>query len=524
MILINIIYKALPFVFALNLILLIYCIKINWKYIIKSIKSVKTNSWVILGLITLSGFLLRVIMPMNHFMWIDEMLYVQAGKSILHGSFFQENVFSRPIGWPFILSIIFSVTGISNIVALKASFVLGVLTIPAVFLFVNTLIKNQKISLLASFIFAMFPKHIFWSNTAETNVASLFFITITLYFSTLYYKYKHKNLLWLSLISLSFIIHFRAENILFIFYFLIGVVLFNESLKKHIITQKLTYLFYLVFNIPNFIIIIHSYLNTPEAELIKNKTIMTGFSKYLVYLISDQFYSRYGIFLGVFILLLCIIGIYKLIPKMKKIKIYLVSFIIGFYLFNSVISPPNIDMGGISRFSLIFMPFIATLAAYGLFYSYTNLKRVINKKIIFYLLFVIFIFIMSSFYIYEMLGVNYKLDFSHRILATNIPQELAKENLENYTIITTHPETLAGVNVKKIIKIENFYANITIEKGEMLFYEGYFCNFVNEPVYGKFKGNKMTFDLCEWIKKKYNLSVFKKYKEKNITYTIYKFN
>ncbi|MGM5481916.1 MAG: ArnT family glycosyltransferase [Nanobdellota archaeon] len=450
------------------------------------------------------------------------MAYVEAGKNILN-EFYQGNGFLRPIGWPSVLSIIFSVTGISNIVALKASFVLGVLTIPAVFLFVNNLIKNQKISLLASFIFAMFPKHIFWSNTAETNVASLFFIIITLYFSTLFYKNKKNKLLYLALTSLSLTTFFRGENILLIIPFLLGIFLFIKKKLIHFKKEKLAYLLYFVLSLPNYIITIYWYSSAPDLDPLKEGMIFSVFAKYFKYIFYEQFFRTETMFLYFILLLLGAIGLYFILCHNIRKGIFLSAFVIFFYLFNSIICKTNINLGGISRFSLIFMPFIATLAAYGSFYIYKNIKKKLPVKSIIYFVIPVFIIIVSILYTIEVQELYNRLDNKYRILATEAPSKILKDNLSNYTFIIPHQKVLAPLDNKMITLTELYKGHHIQKKYNYLFYEGYYCHSLNQTLYG-LKINKTTFELCDWIKKKYNLTIFKKYKEKNITYKIYKFN
>ena len=133
------------------------------------------------------------------------------------------------------MSIVFGVFGISNWVALYASVVIGAFSVFPVFLMVYAVSKNEKIGLIAAMIFPFFPLHMRWSTSAETNVASVFFVALCLFFVFLFFRKLKESLMWLALMSIAFTAQFRPENYLLIPLFLFGWFLYDKRflIKYH---------------------------------------------------------------------------------------------------------------------------------------------------------------------------------------------------------------------------------------------------------------------------------------------------
>jgi 4-amino-4-deoxy-L-arabinose transferase-like glycosyltransferase len=153
-------------------------------------------------IILLIAVFTRIIIPPFHLMYTDEFDYILAAKNILLNG--HPGEYFRPIGWPFILSIIFRFSGVNNWVALYASIIFGVLTIVIIFFLGFILSRDYRIGLIASLFFALLPYHIVWSRSAETNAFSIFLITLIMLFYFLYIQYRTQPLLWLFLLNVSF--------------------------------------------------------------------------------------------------------------------------------------------------------------------------------------------------------------------------------------------------------------------------------------------------------------------------------
>ena len=191
-------HKFIPLFVLINFLLFLILIYLNWRYIKKFLLEIDKKTWILLAIIFIFVLSIRIFIPAHHhLMYIDEAWYMEAGKDMLQTG--NQGDYPKSIGWPFILTIVFGIFGINNWVALYASTLFGALTIFAMFFMSFIITKRKDLSLISALLFSLFPVHIMWSASAETNITSLFFILLTIFFCFLYYQNKKNSLLWLSL-------------------------------------------------------------------------------------------------------------------------------------------------------------------------------------------------------------------------------------------------------------------------------------------------------------------------------------
>ena len=242
--LINLINQPLrvtsPFFLILNFILVLFFFYLNRKNLFTFFKKISKKTWTILFLIILLASFLRIIVtPHQTMMFEDEGWYRGTATKFLDidVSYFRSGYY-KSLGWPFIVSLGFLIFGKIALVANYLSSFLGILTVLNIFFIAFLLFNNEKIAIWSSFLFSLIPMHIIWSGSAETNVASLFFITLTVFVSSLYFKEKKENLFWLSFLTLLFTFQIRPENYFLLFLFLLGLLIFNIcSFKKKKISK-----------------------------------------------------------------------------------------------------------------------------------------------------------------------------------------------------------------------------------------------------------------------------------------------
>ena len=134
--------NLIPLLILINFILLLILIYLNWKFINQFFIKIDKKTWLILITIFICALSLRLFIPeIRHIMYIDEGMYMEAGKNMLNTGSQME--YAKPIGWSFLLSLVFGIFGINNWVALYTSLFLGALTIVLMF-FVTFLINSIK--------------------------------------------------------------------------------------------------------------------------------------------------------------------------------------------------------------------------------------------------------------------------------------------------------------------------------------------------------------------------------------------
>ncbi len=269
----NLTYNFIPYTAGLNFILLIIFILLNRKNLKRLfLESFDKKTLIYFLLILILSTLIRFIPKDLHYhrMWLDDFYYMEAAKSIA-GNNFSEIRYFKYIGWPFILSIFFALFSVNNWVALYASSLFGTITAINIFLITFLITENKKMSLLASLIFSLLPYHIIWSFTAETNVASLFFVTLSIFFYLIFYRYKKSGLFWLSCVSTAFTMQFRPENYSLPILFLIGIIIFYRGFLKKINLKHILILI-LIFSltIPDFVNWMRGFQESSLRSLILN--------------------------------------------------------------------------------------------------------------------------------------------------------------------------------------------------------------------------------------------------------------
>lgn len=156
----------------------------------------------------------------KHLLFNDEFYHMIAAKNL--ALFNQFGYFVKAPGWSLLLAGMFALFGVHNYTAIGATLFLGALTVLSIFFLVFLILKERRIALLSALVFVLMPDHVFWSTTAETNVASLFFVTCAAVFMLLYYRQPTQELLWLCLMSITFSAHIRPENYFLFLLFILG--------------------------------------------------------------------------------------------------------------------------------------------------------------------------------------------------------------------------------------------------------------------------------------------------------------
>ena len=513
------IYKhLLPLTALESCILFSIFLWINKSYIGEVLSEVGRKAWAILAFILAAAFVLRVVIPpIQHIMYIDEPWYMEAAKNMLQN--FSQGSYPKSIGWPFILTISFLVFGVSNWVAIYTAVVLGALTVLNIFLLTYVITKKKAVSLFSAVIFSLMPLHIRWSASAETNVPSLFFVTLTLFFCFLYYRKRIYSLLWLAISSMTFAILIRPDNCLLIPLFFLGCLIFKVKVSRKIIILTLFVLAILIS--PSILQSLDWYgsfnrLETESAGQLKgNNWSLSNLIYNSLHFGPDVFSKEY---LPFFLPILSIIGFIYMLFRRRREACFLFVWLASFWIlfFSSWVQ----TMGGRDRFFIGFYPPVIVFAGYSLllflhlFYKMKLKARLSN----------LFIFLLVSFFI--VLFFPYTLqarrmyDASCVKLETRIPELAEKDIPSNALIVANLPTILRSTTDLNVIDANYFlwddnFRNATFENTELLlFFEDYCCF--------DFTGCGWCKENCKAIKENFKLEPYKQYREGNEKYTFYR--
>ena len=522
----------------LTFILLIGLIYINRKHILHFLQKIDKKTWLFLCLIFILALSIRLFVPpLQHIIYVDEPTYMHAGKMLLQTD--HQGTYSKSIGWPFVLRIAFGFFGTSNWVALYASVLLGALTVFTFFFMVYAFTKRKDVALVSALLFSFFPSHVRWSSSAETNVASLFFISLTMFFCFLYYADKKTSLLWLSCISLAFTAQFRPENYALILLFIFGCIICSKSFAKPLFKNRGFYLVsknYLQrliktrFVLPFFLIFVLSFANLTQildlyttSRWMESDTggQMTENNWGVSNLIQNSLNFGINLFDGsqqpVIMTFLMALGLFYLWLKQRKESVFLVIWFVLYWIiyFASWFQ----TLGGKDRFFMSFNFIIVILASYGMLsislFLHSVTKRNWIKRSVFSLI-VLFVSLLFVPYILDSACMHVS---DARLLETEIPEWAEQDIPQNCLIFANYPIILSSTTELNVVSIDKILENPQIWNDVLsehcvLFLEDYAC--LNWGGYYNFM------EKCDKLKSMFSCEIFKSYELGEYTYTFYR--
>jgi len=472
-----------PLIF-LNFVLLLFFICFSFREFKSFFKKIKRRTWWLILLIILLALSLRIfISPHGTLMFEDEGWYMDTAEKVLEADFnyFSDGMY-KSTGWPFIISLSFFFFGKDNLVAHYASSVLGVLTVFNIFCLSLLLFRKEKIALWSAFLFSLIPVHIVWSGSAETAVPSVFFVTLALFFSLLYFKQKAGSLLWLSLFAVIFAAQVRMENYFLLPLFLLGLFIFKvnpfkkDSFKSVFIKIILIGLI-LIMSLPNLFNNLNHYLfnnwNTIDTGQYAPNWGISNFIYNWVQQGSHLFDGEYHpLIFSIFLIL----GIIYAIKKNKKALIFLGTWFLIFFLIYFVSWP---GLNPKSRLFLNFYPITVIFAGCGVYLINNLVKHERFKNI---LTLILIIALLLSFFPSIKREIERKNFLSQSRMETEIVHLAAKHLPDNCLIVSNLPVMVSGVVNAIVIESSYFLEQRNIDstflesKECLLFFKDYTCD------------------------------------------------
>ncbi len=274
----------------------------------------------------------------------------------------------KSIGWPFLIAIAFFVFGFKSSVVFYTSIFLGAATIFPVFFLAYIMSAKEKWSLFLTFLFSLFPLHILWSASGETNVAALFFVILTIFFYFLYYKNEKNSysLFWLCLASASFAAQFRPEFYAFYPLFIFGYFLYKKpffNFEKSDLKFILPLILLVALSLPNLFVVLNFQLS---YNWLANESggRITGNNWSIKNLIENTANYGPGLFKNeLAILFLAIAGIGYSFFKKRKEALFVLVWLFSFWIID--FSAWLQTLGERTRFYISFYPGLTILALYG---------------------------------------------------------------------------------------------------------------------------------------------------------------
>jgi len=497
------------FVFLNFFIMLVLMYKTK-SYWFAQIKGISSAQWIFLAFIFVVSVWLRfIVFKPRHIMYVDEFWYMEAAKNLI--TYGNIGGYLKSLGWPMLLSIVFLINGISNYIAIYTTAILGALTFFNIFLLTSMIYKNRWLGIVAAALFSILPGHVLWSVTAETNVPALYFITLAMFFTFLYFTHKTNLLLWTSLVSIGFIAQIRPENHIFFLLFLFGTFIFIKPFPEINFNYLAPWILSFSLSIPDIARVLRDKLsnNWLEAESkgmihgsnFSLNNLLYNSKKWGGYLFADTLHPLFFSFLFLLGCLYC----YKYYRKYWKLLIlwfgliYITYFTAWFQTLGG-----TTQLYGKVRFYLSFYPVLVIFAAGGIYCLGQFIKRRISKTpsgfgLISALLVII---LMLNFLPYMKGRRDYFKELELKVI-TNIGKDFTSKdifviNLPSVLNATTDVGTCA---LKDFLEDDLYRKNIMDSGGRVFFLDDYTCT-----IFDHFKKN------CEQIKENFDLVLFREFK------------
>lgn len=528
-----------PIFLGIILSSLLILLILNLRDIIRQLKEIKKNTCFVIFLIFLLGFSIRAFYMPHRFI-ADDLAYIKTAESISKTGKAQicsysdyDSLTCSPMDkifvYPFLLGLIFYLFGISIDAAFSLNILLGSLSIFLIFLLSYFLFnKNEKIGIYAALLFSLFPFFIRNSVTAETESSSVFFILFALFCFLLYFRTNSFRMQLLALISLTFAIWTRFENIMLLPLFVFLCLILEPNFKHRIKDFKfwIPWILVLILTIPHIYsaILFHKASGYAPFETHLSTQYLKENYWFLDFLAKGKFYPFW-------MNLIILLGFGIALRRHTKEAIFLFLFFICFtliYLSYFVMGDKHYVTPSIV---------LILLAAYGVGFieRFINLKLLSKKfkekftKVITLMSFIIIFLIILSYYPYL---VKYKKVISYQKyldhLEINVISNLEK-NLKSQDCYLIMENTLfsAGTKIKPIftdliLENEKTAENILNKTSSCLFYfEDQYCNGwypvgipcgIENSTYERCKEEKIRImNKCKEMHEKFNLESYLKY-------------
>lgn len=197
------------------------------------------KSKIYLALILLFAVIIRFYFCIGH-IFSDDAYYSFLGYSLLKGGlpihFFGYPIFPLRINEIFLYALSFKLFGINETATLVFPFVFSILNIILTYYLAKLLTKSESISLMSSFLVAIFPTDIVFSTIAFPDLINVFFINLGIFLLIKSFKSKKASLSILSGLSFFISMQFKENMIYF------AILLFAAWLYLLIKKKPLHYL------------------------------------------------------------------------------------------------------------------------------------------------------------------------------------------------------------------------------------------------------------------------------------------
>ena len=503
-----------PALYCLIVLITLSLWLIPWKKIMPAFPRVSKTTWALFIIILLLGSVLCfLVFPHYHMMYIDEPWYMEAAKNIQASGKpvicdyrldlgVECHTLPKPIGWPFLLSIVLHLPFFKTQWLFFATAALGSLLIASIFILTLLIFRSHVIALSSSFLMAINPLFVQWSLSLESNTAAVFFFILAQIFFLLWIKIKNAYVLAAALLLFIFTVTIRYEFILLLLLFVMMYLIFLKK-PNHLSISLRNYF---------------SLILVGSMALVSIVTYVAGnhFRGYFSDRYWDYVFLNFFPFLDAvtFHFVLAIPAAYFFIRENdSRIRNALFACILlSFWLY--------IPFASESRMALVPLIFMLIASAAGTTYFFRdiNAKLKVRRSILIFIFLFVYaaIFSLGLYFVHTLPQDEYRLKF----LETQSAYYIADYFKENCTIIAEWPTIilsssgLASVNTNEAIILHKQLAD-SLESGQCYYYyEDMYCQDEDFPIipYSRQK--------CELTHKLFQMETYWEFNHANISYRL----
>jgi len=363
-------------------LLLIISLLINLRDFLRLFAGINRKSWAILIIVFILALFLRLFfIPHMHYVFYDEYEHINIAKNMsenkifarcnfyLDGKCFEYDLPQWVPGYHFLLSLVFSLFGISESVAYDFNAVLG--SVSVIILFLTTfLISNEVgVSLVSALLLTFLPLHLRFSGNSSLEITSSLFILLSILSALVYLRLKTNRSFFFFVIVNSFTLLLRTENGLVLLLLMTLLFAHGIQFKKWLKLIPFSILFVPYFLYLPFIrkyaagyYLCKQHPNIPQL-LLKN----------LWYWISNHS-------IPIVLVIMAIIGIYSAVRRRDKILLWFLLYFFSFVFFYTFIHKGDIYIGDFQRFNIQFYHPVLILASVGLYVTYHLIIKYLKIK------------------------------------------------------------------------------------------------------------------------------------------------
>jgi hypothetical protein len=358
----------------LHLVLLVALFSVNYRALAGHFHRMKKKTLIFLLMILLLGTYLRLTLSSA---WASsEPFTYETQAACLSATEKRESQFcasaiyggDHPLGWPIILSIVYSVFHVKIFTGAIVALIFSVMTILLMFFTTYANCENEKLSLIASLVLAIFPMHIAYSAQPSSEFMNEFFLLLTLFVLSVAVKQKSVKIYSLFFLLIVYCSQIRVDNIILVIPFL---AYFAFSIRRTL-NRELGRIVILLLSC-GFFLLIPIYISVhTQMHIMTADSFYHNVSRYIV-----PFKELFSPLLP--IIIMAAIGLFWLVVFRKNCCFLpLVCFLLLSYFLTQMIFVFAKNVGMYSYMYAHTSSFLVMVLAIGLFYFYEAILNLLS--------------------------------------------------------------------------------------------------------------------------------------------------